>query len=143
MVFYYQMIYFPETNNTIKHDSCYGYKYSNYYTVHNNTHSVHKRLLVMWRARLLCLDAFRYVYPPPLSEANCLPFPPLGGPGPPATKMAPFSPGSTHTLSTLSVTAITICTCKICIRVLPLIEELKRKILYGICKMETAEYIPH
>jgi hypothetical protein len=27
MVLYYQMIYFPETNNTIKRDSCYGYKY--------------------------------------------------------------------------------------------------------------------
>jgi hypothetical protein len=25
-MFYYQMIYFPETNNTIKHHSCYGYK---------------------------------------------------------------------------------------------------------------------
>jgi hypothetical protein len=23
--FYYQMIYSPETNDTIKHDSCYGY----------------------------------------------------------------------------------------------------------------------
>jgi hypothetical protein len=65
--------------------------------MHNNTHSVHKRLLVMWRARLLCFEPFHYVYPPPLSEANCLPFPPPGGPGPPASKMAPFPPGSTHT----------------------------------------------
>ncbi len=57
---------------------------------------------------LLCLHAFRYVYPPPLSEANCPPFPPPGRPGPPATKMAPFSPGSTHTLSTLFVTHTTV-----------------------------------
>ncbi len=32
-------------------------------------------------------------------------FPPPGGPGPPASKMAPISPGSTHTPSTPSVTA--------------------------------------
>jgi hypothetical protein len=72
--------------------------------MHNNTHSVHKRLFVMWRARLPCFEPFRYVYPPPLSEANCPPFPPPGGPGPPASKMAPFSPGSTHTPSIPSVT---------------------------------------
>ncbi len=74
--------------------------------MHNNTHSVHKRLLLMWRARLLCLEPFRYVYPPPLSDTNCPPFPPPGGPGPPTPKMTPFSPGSTHTLSTLSVTLL-------------------------------------
>ncbi len=27
MVFYYQMIYLPETDSTIKHDSCYGFFY--------------------------------------------------------------------------------------------------------------------
>ncbi len=104
MVFYYQMIYFPETDNTIKHDFCCGYKCGNYYTMHNNTHSVHERRLVMWQARLLCFESFRYVYPPPMSEANCPPFPPPGGPGHPAPKMAPISPGSTNTPSTLSVT---------------------------------------
>jgi hypothetical protein len=72
--------------------------------MHNNTHSVRKRILSMWRARLLCFEPFRYVYPPPLSEANCPPFPPPGGLGPPASKMAPFSPGSTHIPPTLSVT---------------------------------------
>ncbi len=78
----------------------------NCYTTYNNTHSVHKRLLKMWRARLLRLWPSRYVYPPPLSEANCPPFPSPGGPGPPASKMASFSPGSTHTPSPLSVTGI-------------------------------------
>ncbi len=78
--------------------------------MHNNTHSVHKCLLVMWRARLLCLEPFRYVCPPPLSEANCPPFPPPGGPGPPVTKMAPFSPRSTHTPTAPSVT-VTMCFC--------------------------------
>ncbi len=100
----YQMIYFPETYNTIKHDSPYGCKCRNYYTMLNNTHSVHKRLLKMWRARLLCLWPSRYVYPPPLSEANCPPFPSPGGLGPPASKMVSFSPGSTHTPSLPSVT---------------------------------------
>ncbi len=77
--------FFPETNNTIKCDSCYGYK-CNCYTMHNNTHSVHKRLLVMWRARLLCFEPSRYVYPPPLSEANCPPFPPSWWAGPPGSQ---------------------------------------------------------
>jgi hypothetical protein len=95
---------FPETDNTIKHNSCYGCWCSNYYTIHNNTHSVYKRHLVLWRARLLCFEASRYVYPPPLSGANCPPFPPPGGPVPLASKMAPISPGSTHTPSTPSVT---------------------------------------
>ncbi len=106
MVFYYQMIYFPETDNTIKHNSCYGCRCSNYYTMHNNTHSVHKRHLVLWRAHLLCSEASCYVCPPPLSYANCPPFPPHGRLGPPASKMAPISPGSTHTPSTPSVTIL-------------------------------------
>jgi hypothetical protein len=76
----------------------------NCYTMHNNTHSVHKRILKKWRARLQRLWPSRYVYPPPLSEANCPPCPPPGGSGPPASKMASFSPGSTHTPSPPSVT---------------------------------------
>ncbi len=66
--------------------------------------SAQKRLLKVWRARLLHIWPCRYVPPPPLSGANCQPFPPPGGPGPPASKMASFSPGSTHTPSPLSVT---------------------------------------
>jgi hypothetical protein len=73
-------------------------------TMHNSTHSVHKHLLKVWRARLLCFWPSLYVSSPPLSEANCQPFPPPGGPGPPASKMAPFSPGFTHTPSPPSFT---------------------------------------
>ncbi len=79
----------------------------NCYTMHNSTHSVQKRLLKVWRARLLRLWQSCYVSSPPLSEANCQPFPPPAGPGPPASKMAPFSPGSTQTPSPLSVTILT------------------------------------
>ncbi len=78
----------------------------NCYTMHNNTHSVHKRLLKMWRDCILRLWPSRCVYPPPLSEANCPAFPPPGGPGPPASKMASFSPGSTHAPSSQFVTVI-------------------------------------
>jgi hypothetical protein len=80
-------------------------------TMHSDTYSVHKRGLVLWRARLLCPEAFCDVYPPPLSDANCPPFPPPGGPGPltpPASKMASLSPGSTHIPSTLSVTIFSV-----------------------------------
>jgi hypothetical protein len=100
-----QMIYFPETNNTMKHGPVMVILY-NCCTMHNSTHSVHKRLLKLWRVHLLHLWPCRYVPSPPLSGANCQPFPPPGGPGPPASKMAPFSPGSTHTPFPLSVTDI-------------------------------------
>ncbi len=73
-------------------------------TMHNSTHSVHKRLWKVWRDRLLHLWPCCYVPSPPLSGANCQPFPPPVGPGPLASKMAPFSPGSTHTPFPLSVT---------------------------------------
>jgi hypothetical protein len=59
MVFYYQMIYFLETDITIKHNSCYGCWCSNYYTMHNDTYSVHKRGLVspMFWGIPLCLSS--------------------------------------------------------------------------------------
>jgi hypothetical protein len=60
-------------------------------TMHNSTHSVHKRLLRLWRDRLLHLWPCRYVPSPPLSGASCQPIPPPGRPGPPASKMASFS----------------------------------------------------
>ncbi len=99
----YQMIYFPETIIQCNMIPVMFILY-NCYTMHNNTHSVHKCLLKMWRARLLRPWPSRYVYPPPLSDTNCPPFPSPGGPGPPFSKMASFSPGSTHTLSPPSVT---------------------------------------
>ncbi len=64
--------------------------------MHNDTYSVHKRGLVLWQAHLLCFEASRDVYPPPLSDANCPPFPPPGGPGPltpPALRWLPFPQG--------------------------------------------------
>ncbi len=75
-------------------------------TMHKSTHSVHNRLLKPWRVRHLHQCPCCYVPSPPLSGANCRPFPFLGGPGPPGlvSKMAPFSPGSTHTPFPLSVT---------------------------------------
>jgi hypothetical protein len=73
-------------------------------TMHNNTHSVHNRLLKLWQVRLLPQWPCCYVPSPPLSGANCRPFPHSGGPGPPVSKMAPFSPGFTHTPSPLSAT---------------------------------------
>jgi hypothetical protein len=102
----YQMIYFPETIiqwdtipvMVILYNCC---------TRHNNTHSVHKRLLKLWRVRLLFQWPCCYVPPPLLSGANCRPFPLSGGPGPPVSKMAPFSLGSTHTPSPLSATTTT------------------------------------
>jgi hypothetical protein len=50
------------------------------------------------------------VYPPPLSDANCPPFPLPGGPGPlapPRCRAASISPGSTHIPSILSITVLT------------------------------------
>ncbi len=50
------------------------------------------------------------VYPPPLSDANCLPFPPPGRQGPLAPlacRAASISPGSIHIPYILSVTLST------------------------------------
>ncbi len=105
--FYCQMIYSPETNNTMK--TWFLLWLLVWKLMHNDTYSVRKHGLVLWRARLLTSEAFCNVYPPPLSDTNCPPYPPPGGPGPPtppASKMAPISPGSTHTPSTLSVTTL-------------------------------------
>jgi hypothetical protein len=100
----------------------------NWCTMHNSTHSVHKRLLKLWQDRLLHLWPCCYVPSPPLSGVNCQPFPPPGGPGHPASKMASFSPGSTHTPFPLSVTLL-----------LPIFETDKRK-----CKQASvnSSYIP-
>jgi hypothetical protein len=109
MVFYYQMIYSPETIITIKHDSCYGYRYG---IVIDAQHTMIRTLCI--NVAWCCGEPVSYVlrhlfnvYPPPLSDASCLPFPPPGGPGPltpPACKAASISPGSTHIPSIMSVT---------------------------------------
>ncbi len=101
----YQIIYFPETIIQWDTISVMVILY-NCCTMHNNTHSVHNRLLKMWWARLPRPWPSQYVYPPPLSADNCPPFPSPGGPGPPASKMVSFSPGSTHTPSPPSITII-------------------------------------
>ncbi len=96
------MIYFPETIiqwgtiliMVILYNCC---------TMHNNTHSVHKSLLKLCGFRLPSRWPCCNVPSPPLSGANCCPFPFSGGPGPPVPKMALLSPGSTHTPSPLSV----------------------------------------
>ncbi len=101
----YQMIYFPEIIiqwdtvpvTVILYNCC---------TMHNSTHSLHNRLLKLWWVRLLHRWPCCYVPSPPLSGANCRPIPLSGGPGPPVSKMAPFSPGSTHTPFPLSVTIL-------------------------------------
>jgi hypothetical protein len=74
----------------------------NCYTMHNSTHSVHKRLLKVWRARLLHLWPSCYASSPPLSAANCQPFSPPGGPGPPGFQDGSLFPRiHTHPLPTV------------------------------------------
>ncbi len=77
--------------------------------MHNNTHSVHNRLLKSWQDRLPFLRSCCYVFLPPLSGTNCCPSPFPGGAGPPNPRMAslfPGFPGFAHTLSLPSVTSI-------------------------------------
>ncbi len=77
-------------------------------TMHTNTHSVHSRLLKLWRVRLPSQWPCCYVSPPPLSGTNCCPLPFSGGlaPPPPSPKWLPFP--QAHTPSPLSVTCIVI-----------------------------------
>ncbi len=99
----YQMIYFPET--IIQWDTVpFMIILYNCCTMHNNTYSVHHRLLKLWRVSLLPQWPCCYVPSPPLYGANCRPFPFSGGPGPLVSKIAPLSPGFTHTPSPLSAT---------------------------------------
>ncbi len=91
----------PEINNTMKHGSCFDCMY-NCCTMHNSTHSVHNRLLKVWRARLPRPWPSCYVSAPPLSEANCQPFPPPGRLGPSASKYGSLFP-RIHAYPLLSV----------------------------------------
>jgi hypothetical protein len=112
MVFYYHMIYYPETNNqsetlvtlhllyTMKHGLLF----------HNVTYSVHDEFLMSHLARLVVLlvppmDALS----PLLLQINCLSGSPLGGPGPVSTPLpmvTPFPSRSTHSLISPSATPI-------------------------------------
>ncbi len=66
------------------------------YTMHNNTHSVHNRLLKPWWGRLPWSQKFSTssLLPcPDSTDAHC----PSGGPGPPTPKVASPLLGSAHT----------------------------------------------
>ncbi len=95
---WHRMIYFPET--IIQKDTIpVMVMLYNCCTMHNNTHSVHNRLLKPWWGRLLCPQSSCLVFPPPLSGLNWCSLSPLGGPGPPTPKVASPFPGSAHTPS--------------------------------------------
>jgi hypothetical protein len=111
MVFYYYMIYFPETDKQIMHRSrlqLSNLQWSTIQQYNNNTYSVHNEVLMSQRARpsyllgsherlprstvgnwLLILSPARRARPP---------F------SPPPFMVAPFPSGSTHSLLSLSVT---------------------------------------
>jgi hypothetical protein len=84
----------------MRHNSCYGYTV-HCCTMHNNTHFVHNRPLKLWRVHLLLQWPCYYVPFPPLSGANCRPFPLSGGLGPPSLQDGSLFPRvHAHPLST-------------------------------------------
>jgi hypothetical protein len=107
MVFYYHMIYSPETDRQIKHRSWLHHQ------GYNRLMHTMKRTLCI-KEPWYCAEPVFFVFYhlenvslPPLSGTNCSLLPPPGGPGPPSAptfKMAPFSPGSTHIFVPMSVT---------------------------------------
>ncbi len=65
--------------------------------MHDDTYSVRDRPLKPWWGCLPCFRAFCYVFSPPLSRLNWRSLSPIGGPGPPAPKVASPPSGSAHT----------------------------------------------
>jgi hypothetical protein len=108
MVFYYLMIYSPETNNQGK---IMDYTFI---TSRNWCHYIHVENVANSQCYILCawwvLDVASDpsccppgspmgVSSPPLLQINCLSCSPLGGPGSPSApfpKLTPFPSGSTH-----------------------------------------------
>ncbi len=87
---------FSWNNNTMKYNA-YD-EYLHYcWSMHEDTYSVHDRPLKPWWGRLPCFQTSCYVFSPPLSRLNWRSLSPIGGPGPPAPKVASLSLGSAHT----------------------------------------------
>ncbi len=57
MVFYYQMIYSPETDRQVRHCSCLQSLKLQQINTYNDTYSVYDNVLMLCQARLLCLIA--------------------------------------------------------------------------------------
>ncbi len=113
MVFYYYMIYSPDTNNQGKTS---GYIHTIVATLYlqNNGHYSQYCVLCAWWDLDVALDPSccppgspMGVLSPPLLQINCLSCSPLGGPGSPLAplpKVTPFPVGSTHSLIPPSTT---------------------------------------
>jgi hypothetical protein len=87
---------FSWNNNTMKYNACNGYLHY-CWSMHDDTYSVHDRPSKPWWGRLPCFRTFCYVFSPPLSRLNWRSLSPIGGPGPPAPKVAFPLLGSAHT----------------------------------------------
>ncbi len=114
MVFYYHMIYSPETDNqckTLVTITITIYTYNEVRTAVSQCH-----ILCAWwvldvaSSQSSCPPSSPMdVLSPSLLQTNCLSCSPLGGPGPPSasqTMVTPFPSGSTHSLIPLSATLI-------------------------------------
>jgi hypothetical protein len=99
--YWHQMIYFPETINTISmRIQCYRHIHLFLLKLCTLTYSVHAGILKPWRGRLPGLPAvfsFYHVFSLPLSGSNWRSLFPPRGSGPPFPKMAPPFTGSAHT----------------------------------------------
>jgi hypothetical protein len=87
---------FSWNNDTMRYDSMMGMLHYRC-TMHNDTHSVHNRLLKPWWGRLPCTQTIFYVFSSPLSKLNWRSLSVVGGPGPPTPKVASPLLGSAHT----------------------------------------------
>jgi hypothetical protein len=100
--YWHQMIYFPETINTISTlNTIIADTFTCSFSAVHTTYSVHAGILKPWRCLPWLLDVFPFyhVLPVPLSGFNWRSLSPPWGSGPPVPKMAPPFTGSTHTPS--------------------------------------------
>jgi hypothetical protein len=92
------MIYFPE--KIIQWVRYYwGYLHIFSSKLCTLTHTVHARVLKLWRGCLPSVFSSYHVFSPPLSGLNWRSLTPPGGPSPFPSKMATLSTGSAHTPS--------------------------------------------
>ncbi len=103
MVFYYHMIYSPETDGQVRHCSWLQSLRIQQVIAYNDTYSVQNEVLMPCQTRLFCLLSPWECLTVSTARYQLLTSSPIRR-APPTFMMTPFPPGSTHIFIPMSVT---------------------------------------